>query len=387
MEKIEFISREKCCGCGVCRNVCNRNAIRMEENREGFLYPVVDQEKCVDCGMCKVHCPVFSHEKLVLTQHHFENYAGYFTEEGELMQSASGGAATAFARAILRNNGVVFGVAYTDNYRKAKTVKVSSEEELAGIRDSKYMQSDKGTIYRELKAKLEQGKPVLYTGTPCEIGAVRAFLGKHYENLYLCELICHGPTSYKVASDYLDRQEKEHKSSVVKMSVKSKRYGWSEPYLVLEFENGEQMAMPFYQSDYGMGFAVLSRESCYHCVYKGDGKAADITVGDFWGATTTDAFWNARGISAISVHTQQGKKLLQMTTDFNMFAVEYERIVKGNPHMEESVFRDRFTDVFKLLFHNLGLHRAARMFRMYRNIVTSIKKWGKAEKVWEEIVS
>ena len=100
MEIIDFIPKEKCCGCGVCMNVCNRNAICMEEDREGFLYPVVDKEKCVDCGMCKMHCPVFSCEKLVLKQHHFENYAAYIAEEDELMKSASGGAATAFARAI-----------------------------------------------------------------------------------------------------------------------------------------------------------------------------------------------------------------------------------------------------------------------------------------------
>lgn len=349
----------------------------MKEDREGFLYPVVDKEKCVDCGMCKAHCPVFSHEKYRLKQHHFENYAGYLADEADLMKSASGGAATAFARAALRNGGVVFGVAYAEKYRKARTVRISNEEELAALRDSKYIQSDKGSIYREVKAELESGKVVLYTGTPCEIGAVKAFLGRDYENLYLCELICHGPTSYKVASDYLQEKEREYKSRLTKMSVKSKSYGWSVPYLALEFENGESTAVPFYQSDYGIGFTVLSRESCYHCTFKGDRKVADITVGDFWGADQTAAYWNSNGISAISVHTKQGKKLLQMASELKLFPVQYETILKGNPPLEESTFRDRITDSFKWVFNCFGLKRAAGMFRLYRGIVSAIKKVGR----------
>lgn len=377
MQRIDFIPREKCCGCGACANICNRNAICMKEDREGFLYPVVDKEKCVDCGMCKTHCPVFSQEKLALKQHHVENYAGYLANEEDLLKSASGGVATALARAVLRNGGVVFGVAYAEDYRRAVTVKVPSEEELSVLRDSKYMQSDKGNIYHELKTELEKGVIVLYTGTPCEIGAVKAFLGREYENLYLCELICHGPTSYKVASDYLQEQERKNKSRLIHMSVKSKKYGWSIPHLLLEFENGQSTDMPFYQSDYGIGFTVLSRESCYHCTYKGDRKVADITLGDFWGADKTDDYWNPDGISAISIHTEQGKKLLQMASELKLFPVQYETILRGNPHLEESAFRDRMTDSFRWIFSCFGLTRAARMFRLYRGIVSVVKKAGK----------
>lgn len=374
MEKQLFIEKSRCCGCGVCANICKFDAIQMKEDREGFLYPVIDTEKCVDCGMCERHCPVAAHDTIKIQQHHIENYAGYLKNREELLQSASGGAATAIAGAVLAQEGVVFGVSYTDSYRKAKTIKISSAAELPLIKDSKYMQSDKGNIYREVKEELERGSMVLYTGTPCEIGAVKAFLGKDYENLYTCELICHGPTTYKVAEKYLEACEKKQKSKLIKMSVKSKDMGWKIPYIKLEFENGSSVVKEFYQSDYGRAFTVLIRESCHCCSYKGDGKVADITVGDFWGTGEKDAYWNPDGISAISIHTERGKQLLQMISELELFPVSYETILKGNPHLEQSAPYDRASGCFIKGFHSIGLRKTVCMYGIYRRIVTLVKK-------------
>ena len=374
MEKQLFIDKNKCCGCGVCANICKLGAIQMNEDKDGFLYPSIDAEKCVNCGMCGKHCPIVAHEAIEIQQHHVACYGGYLKDSEELRQSASGGAATALAKAILNEGGVVFGAEYCEGYRKAKTVKIDSIAELTRIKDSKYMQSDKGTIYEEVKDELEHGNSVLFTGTPCEIGAVKTFLGKDYDNLYTCELICHGPTTYKVAEKYINALEKKHKSKLSKKSEKSKELGRKVPHIKLEFENGKTEEQELYKSDYGVAFSVMLRESCHQCSYKGDGKVADITVGDFWGYDENDSHWNSDGISAIIVHTERGKHLLQMLSDMELFTTSYDAILKNNLNLERNEPYNRAAGLFKKGVQSIGLSKTVFLYNKYQKVIGYIKK-------------
>ena len=55
---------EKCTGCGLCKNICPRNAIQMvPKETTGHFYPVIDSEKCVDCGLCRKMCPTMDEEE------------------------------------------------------------------------------------------------------------------------------------------------------------------------------------------------------------------------------------------------------------------------------------------------------------------------------------
>ena len=363
----------QCCGCGVCENVCKTGAITMTETKDGFLYPVIDSGKCVNCKSCVNHCPVAIHDKLKIDTHNVACYAGYITDDEKLSGSASGGAATAIAEYILSEGGVVFGVAYSDAYTKAVTVKVSTVEELNNIRDSKYMQSNKGQIYKEVKQALDAGQKVLYTGTPCEIGAVKAFLNKSYDNLFTCEIICHGTTTYKVVEQYIRQQEKEHNSRLVKMSVRSKDNGWRVPHIKLQFENGDVLLEKFYETNYGKAFAVYLRESCYKCLYKGKGKVADITVGDFWGVTKNDEYWNANGISSVMVHSEKGQELIDNIKGLKLFDVEYTTILAANKTLEHSEPRDKVTGLLKFNFCHMGLKKAIGIHSVYRKVIGGIK--------------
>lgn len=369
-----FIKEKDCCGCGVCENVCKFDALHMKMKENGFLYPVLDPEKCVNCKACETHCPIVVRDKTTNSNHNLENYAVYLKDRSELLQSASGGAAAALAKTVLKNGGTVFGVAYADGYRKSKTIRVTSMEELSLIRDSKYMQSEKGNIYQEVREDLERGRRVLYTGTPCEIGAVKAFLGKEYDNLYTCEIICHGPTTCMVAEKFLQEQERKWKSRVVQMSVRSKVNGWRVPHIQVVFENGKSLVQEFYSSDYGIGFSVLMRESCYQCKYKGNRKVADITVGDFWGADEKDPYWNPDGISAVNIHTERGRELLQMTRELKKFPVSYETILKGNSFLEKSVDDNRAAGLFQKCFRKTGLHFTVTLYIIYRRMVQIVKQ-------------
>ena len=54
---ILFENENECCGCTACYAVCPQKAIKMEEDKEGFLYPNVDDSLCVKCFLCMKVCP------------------------------------------------------------------------------------------------------------------------------------------------------------------------------------------------------------------------------------------------------------------------------------------------------------------------------------------
>lgn len=53
-----FERKEDCCGCFACYSVCSQDAIKMNEDLEGFVYPNIDLSKCIKCHMCEKVCPI-----------------------------------------------------------------------------------------------------------------------------------------------------------------------------------------------------------------------------------------------------------------------------------------------------------------------------------------
>ena len=54
----QICSREKCTGCGLCSNLCPKQAISMKPAPDtGHFVSVINQEKCIDCRLCEKSCP------------------------------------------------------------------------------------------------------------------------------------------------------------------------------------------------------------------------------------------------------------------------------------------------------------------------------------------
>lgn len=228
-----------------------------------------------------------------------------------------------------------------------------------------------------MKASLESGRTVLFIGLPCEIGGLKSFLRRDYENLTTAELICHGPTSPKVADDFVHSLKRKYQSHVVSFNVRYKKDGrWTPPYLRAEFENGEVFLEPFYSTDYGRAFGLFSRPSCYSCLYKGDKRVADITQGDYWGCNANDSFYTPSGVSVIFVHTEKGNALLDGVRDLELTETEFEHASKGNPMLSASKAKHPRRDVFAEVFSEKGLHAACKKSQTMKQRVLEVAvKW------------
>ena len=229
------------------------------------------------------------------------------------MRSASGGAADSVAKTILQMGGVVYGAAY-DEQLAVSHIEVTDEAEREKLQSSKYVQSDPKDSYAKVKQRLSEGKTVLFTGTPCQIAGLYAFLGGNPENLYTVDLICHGVPSPKFFKKYLEYQNKQTAGRVIYFNFRSKdKRGWGTQYLLKTKTKTKTKTLSL--DRYGKHFmdGDCYRESCYQCAYANTSRVGDLTVGDFWGIAKSHPNFNSpKGVSSVFVNTEKGQKLFEM---------------------------------------------------------------------------
>ena len=243
---------EDCTGCTACASVCPVNAIAMEPDHEGFLRPVIG-ERCILCHRCEQTCPIL--HPPVPGPAPAAAHAVWNRDEAERTASSSGGFFSLLARHVLEQGGAVFGAAL-DEDMTARHVCARTVDELAPMRGSKYVQSDLGGSFSQVKALLEEGTAVLFSGVPCQVDGLKRYLGKDYPNLLTCDLVCHGVPSPAVFRAYLDGLEAARGSKVVSVRFKDKSHGWSHPWFTAQFADGSVYTEDFNRTGYGRGFGM-----------------------------------------------------------------------------------------------------------------------------------
>ncbi len=312
-----------CTACGACLQTCKLNAITMKYSEDGFLYPAIDREKCVECGACEKVCPLSSTDHRDTLK---QSYAAVSKSQTVLSNSTSGGVFFEMAKYVLSVGGYVFGCAFDDSFR-AKHICITEADSLSLLQGSKYVQSDIGNTYCETEKYLKLGKAVLFSGTPCQIDGLKHYLKKDYENLYTCDVICHGVTSQKFFDKYLEWYQKKHKIVVKDYSFRSKENsGWSSAGMV-KGTNAKGLAVKrklFYYNDYYYFYYMngsMFRENCYECRYANANRVSDFTLGDFWGVEKFNMPFNTdNGCSLMIVNTEKGSALL------DKFSIEFARV-------------------------------------------------------------
>lgn len=358
MYKTLYDNKAECCGCEACINSCPVSIIDIKADQEGFYYPYIrEPEKCISCKKCERVCPI----KNATEVDGFEEqaFAGYLTNKEELRSCSSGGLATAISEAFIRNNnGMVYGVVYSEDYEEAYYTCVDSVSDLDPLKTSKYAQARKYNVYNSILEKLKDGKKILFIGLPCDAYALQRFCGQH-NNLYVCTLVCHGVTSPSVLTQYLSSKRGEGER-ITGFSLRYKQDGWKPYYIFTEFNNSRQIVERFDKSDFGNAFIFLKRPSCNSCNIKRSRIHSDVTIGDYHNVGANDTIYNMLGVSSAIVHNPKGNELLQQLDRFSLEEVDLNKVIKNQGYLKATVEKKNRKEYSKV-FSEQGLMYAAKL--------------------------
>jgi len=311
MKSIDMVcTPDLCTGCETCANVCPSRCISMNYNSEGFLEPVIDKSQCTGCLQCQKKCPVL--HPLPLQNASPDVYACWSLNDEIRMRSSSGGLFSVIANEILAKGGVVFGVLF-DEELKIRHDFAETEEKLSRFRTSKYAQSIIGDSYRNVKSFLQQDRAVLFSGTPCQVAGLYAYLGDlgNHPNLTTCDLVCHGAASPGVFESNIQWMRNKRNTPVTDLCMRDKSRAWHNLTMRVISPDAADRFVPWENDPFFFGFIfnILIRRSCSKCCFTKEDRYGDFTLADFWGIGKDVPFAHdtTKGVSLLLVNSGQGR--------------------------------------------------------------------------------
>lgn len=333
---VDFLEKKSdCSGCHACYNACPKNCISMDSDSEGFWYPTVNLDECVHCNMCQKVCPAVNENK---TSNKPVAYIGFNNNSLARKNSSSGGIFTAIANEMLNMNATIYGAAFNDEY-DVEHIGVDNTDGLEKLRTSKYVQSKIGNTYMETKAKLDNSEYVFYTGTPCQIEGLKAYLGKDYEKLYTQDIICHGVPSPNIWNEYVKYMSKGN--DIKSISFRDKKFGWH--YFSMRITTDKSNYVKRLDQDVFIRLFldnIILRPSCYDCKFKKEIRISDFTIADCWRPAKVKSQLkdDDKGLSMMFVNSEKGKELFEiLKTDLTYQEIDYSLAIASQSAATESV--------------------------------------------------
>ena len=353
-----------------------------EIDEEGFIYPKIDSSLCINCELCDKICPINNSKS---DTKYLSIYAAYSLDENVRLNSSSGGIFYSLATNIIKNNGYVCGVIFDDNIIAKHTI-IDNLEDLKKTQGSKYVQSNKGLIYKQIKKILDDNKTLLFSGTPCEVAALKTYLRKDYNNLYTIDILCHGVPSPIIFENYKNFLINKYGSSIIDYNFRDKSTGWSNYSITVNFANSKKYTMLQKKDPYMNIFLRNAniRPSCFNCKFKNVNRVSDITLGDAWGIQNIiPEIKFEKGISLIIIQNGRGQDLYDSIMPL-IFSknIETNAILKLNnnafqsvlPHKDrDKVFQDIHNQNFLELqqeIHSINPTLINRIIRKIKNILS-----------------
>ena len=343
MKRLNITDKSNCTGCGACLNRCPCDAISMQADSEGFLYPIVNDQICIDCGQCVDVCPLLTprSETSGAALDSATVYAAWSCNEERRINSTSGGVFSELAQYVFRQGGSVAGAVYGKRFA-IHHILTDNPDDLKALRQSKYAQSDIQLVFREVDARLKERKLVLFCGTPCQCAGLRAMLGRDTPNLLLCDFICRGINSPKAYQSYLDMLERRYDSSIEKVHFKNKDFGWNGFHTQITFSNEKKYSQSRSTDPFMVAYLqynLFLRPSCHTCQFKGNWRNVDLTLGDFWGIGRIRADLDSdQGTSVVIASSPRGRAAMEAIKNFIVCEeMTLENVKAGNRYLTETV--------------------------------------------------
>ena len=363
---ITITDKSKCTGCSACYSVCPKHCITMDSDKEGFRYPSIDADSCINCKLCENVCPVIHTEK---EDTHRQQY-GFLVQHKDdevRKQSTSGGAFSAIASWVIENGGVVFGAGYKKGTFVVTHQPVERIEDLYIFRNSKYVQSELGDCFSQIKEILAKNRIVLFSGTPCQIEGLCGYLrGKEYNNLILVDLVCHGIPSPRLFSSYLNIQRQNLGGEFTNVLFRDKYYGYHySSFSIYNVDSSKNYhkgvdSDPFLRAFFGN---LSDRPSCYSCPFKKRYRKSDLTLWDCFSIERFTKELDRKGTTSVLAQTEKGRDVINcVRSKLNL--------VEVNP--------DELTKVVREMFHSVPMNPKREAFFCDLDTIdpkTFFKKW------------
>lgn len=377
---IQIIDKKRCCGCSACKSICPTKCITMQEDHEGFLYPVINKVDCLDCGLCERVCPCLNQGRGNIPR---KTYAIVNPDEEIRGKSSSGGLFSLLAEQIIQEGGIVFGARFDDNWEVMHDY-TDTINGLMVFRGSKYVQSRISGAFCKVRSFLKSGRKVLFTGTPCQIAGLKNFLQREYDNLLTVDIVCHGVPSPLVWREYF-HELMTHPQDLVKkntnlsslngmnevtgVAFRDKQTGWKNygfsiwgklankggKHSALSSKNTEREIFRECAADNLFMRLFLKdlclRPSCYCCPAKKGKSNCDITLGDFWGiGLSYPSLDDNRGTSLALVYSDKGNEAI-LRLNSKLTQTNYQLALASNLSIEKSPRKSKYVNEFWNRFH------------------------------------
>ncbi|MEG2909783.1 MAG: Coenzyme F420 hydrogenase/dehydrogenase, beta subunit C-terminal domain [Erysipelotrichaceae bacterium] len=381
-----YNNKSDCCGCGACMNICPKQAISMQPDEYGFIYPKIDEGICISCGLCKKVC---GYQTEVTAPEINDTYVAVAKDSEMLRNSASGGVFAALATEVINRGGVAFGCSMEQGNGKLipQHIMVNDLKDLIKLQGSKYVQSYLGNTYMQAKSELDYGRLVLFSGTPCQIDGLKHYLMKDYGNLITLDLICHGLPSAQMFQDYISELEKKLKGQIIDYKFRDKSKGWTsyESRIKLIIHNktiNKSLTNNFYNSLFLS--SMISRENCYSCKYANSNRVGDLTIGDFWGIENEHPQYLKsidirKGVSCVIVNNHHGANMLRdLCKNIELFPSKFDNAARVNNQLNHPSIRSEKREEVLDIYKDKGYAAVSKWYKnsqgvkYYKNLVKGL---------------
>ncbi|MDD4494279.1 MAG: Coenzyme F420 hydrogenase/dehydrogenase, beta subunit C-terminal domain, partial [Eubacteriales bacterium] len=245
---------------------------------------------------------------------------------------------------------------------------------------SKYVQSDMRGVAADIRRKLQIGKTVLFTGTPCQCAGISRFMGNSQKKLILCCLVCHGVPTPTLVEKYLDEIERQDTRKALKYVFRyydGQKIAWGKNQEKIIFDDGTDMCMDENVLNNLFYTNCFLRESCYSCPFYAK-EVADITVMDAWGIREFMPTFDGidYGVSGVIIANSAKREFIEKSIRqaMNIESIPSDTLKKYQPQLNQPIGKSPKRNKMMKMLLNKGAVYTYNVFRRRKKVKEKIAK-------------